>query len=168
MLPVQIAVADASSFELAGRRFGLIIAPMQLVQLLDGPAGRAGFLRSARAHLAPAGLLACAISEQLDAFDDSDGVLLPLPDVTFRAGVRYSSQPVAIRDEGDRVAIERIRETLAADGRRTATGDLIYLDRLDARTFEAEGRAAGLHPITPREIRQTDDHVGSSVVMLRA
>jgi len=83
-------------------------------------------------------------------------------------GVRYCSQPIAVRDEGGRVTIERVREITAADGGRCAAADVIHLDRVAAATLETEGRAAGLAPSAPRVIEQTEDHVGSTVVMLRA
>ena len=47
-LEIETVVADARSFEL-GRRFGLIIVPMQTIQLLGGTRGRARFLERARA-----------------------------------------------------------------------------------------------------------------------
>ena len=164
-LPIETVVADARAFELPGRSFGLIIAPMQLLQLLGGFDGRTAFLRAASAHLAPGGLVACAISEWMVAFD-GDG-MLPLPDVKVVDGVHYSSQPTALRNEGGRVAIERIREIRTADGRRSTADDLLHLDRLDTATLEMEARGAGLTSERPRVIRPTDDHVGSSVVMLR-
>ena len=55
-LPVQTAVADAREFEL-GRRFPLIIVPMQTIQLLQGARGRGQFLRRAARHLESAGAL---------------------------------------------------------------------------------------------------------------
>lgn len=164
-LSVETVAADAASFSLPGHRFGLIVAPMQAVQLL-GAAGRAGFLRAARAHLAPGGLVACALADVFEVFD-ADHIFLPKPDMLVLAGVHYLSQPIALRDEGDRVAIERIRETLDARGRRTATGNLIHIDRIDAAGVEAEAAAIGLRPEPARRIGPTDDHVGSSVVMLR-
>jgi SAM-dependent methyltransferase len=164
-LPIETVVGDARSFELPGRSFGLILAPMQLVQLLRGFDGRTQFLRAAHAHLAPGGLVACAISESMVLFE-GDGAL-PVPDVAVVNGVRYSSQPVALRDEGGRLAIERIREITSADGRRSAAGDILYLDRLDIATLEMEARGAHLTSESPRIIRPTDDHVGSTVVMLR-
>jgi hypothetical protein len=81
--------------------------------------------------------------------------------------VHYSSQPIAVRDEGARVAIERIRMTLDRHGHRTASPNLIHLDRVDPWLIESEGRAAGLSPLPARVIDPTDDHVGSSVAMLR-
>jgi hypothetical protein len=164
-LSIETVVADARSFSLPGRSFPLIIAPMQTVQLL-GSAGRASFLRAARTHLAPGGLVACALADAFDTFDD-EHVFLPLPDVLVVGGVRYTSQPVALRDKGTRVAVERIRETLAPDGRRTASDNVIHLDRVERAVMEAEAVAAGLAPISPRWIAETEEHVGSIVVMLR-
>src|SRR3954468_22686691 len=51
-LPVQTVVSDARQFTLR-RRFALVLVPMQTLQLLGGAAGRAAFLRCARAHLEP-------------------------------------------------------------------------------------------------------------------
>lgn len=164
-LMVETVVADAGAFELPGRRFGLILAPMQTIQLL-GAAGRAGFLRAARAHLRARGLVACALADAFEAFD-ADHVLLPMPDTAVVAGVQYVSQAVALRDEGDRIAIERIRKTLDGSGRRTAAPNVIHLDRVDPALLEGEAAAAGLRAEPARRIEATDDHVGSSVVMLR-
>ena len=164
-LPVETVVADASGFELPGRRFGLIIAPMQTVQLL-GAAGRAGFLRSARAHLVNGGLVACALADAMEAFDGAR-VVLPLPDVGYAGGARFYSQPVALRDEGDRMAIERIRTVVLPTGQQRASDDVIHLDKVDAAQVGHEAQAVGLSPQQPRAIPPTDEHVGTTVVMLR-
>jgi hypothetical protein len=42
------------------------------------------------------------------------------------------------------------------------------LERLSPRTFRREGDAAGLRPERDRAVPPTDDHAGSTVVMLRA
>ncbi len=164
-LAVQIAVGDAGSFELPGRTFGLIIAPMQTIQLL-GAAGRAGFLRAARDHLKPAGLVACALADAMEAFD-AEHVLLPLPDVGIVDGVSYYSQPVALRDKGDRMAIERIRTVVTPSGQRSASDDVIHLDKITPAQLEAEAQAIGLWPRAARVIAPTEEHVGTTVVLLR-
>jgi hypothetical protein len=157
--------ADARDFAL-GRRFALVLVPMQTVQLLGGPAGRAAFLRCARAHLAAGGLLAAALADALEGFD-AEHDQPPLPDVREVDGTVYASRPVAVRETGDGVVIERIRETVDPAGRRAAEGDAITLDRLDAATLGAEGEAAGLTALEPRAVPATDEYVGSTVVMLR-
>jgi SAM-dependent methyltransferase len=165
-LPVETAVGDARTMQL-GRRFGLIIAPMQTIQLLDGPEGRAAFLRAARDHLLPGGVLACAIAHPLEGFDSSE-VEPPAPDFGESGEVWLVSRPVAIRDEGDRVALVREREAVETDGTRTVEHDVIHLDRLPPKTLEDEGAAAGLQRARPLLIPATDDYIASTVVMLHA
>jgi SAM-dependent methyltransferase len=158
---VETVVADAQDFSL-GRTFGLILVPMQTIQLLED---RRAFLRCARAHLAPGGLLAMAIADALEAFDPTTPGL-PEPDVAEIDGWRFSSQPVALRELGGLLHIDRVRTTWFPDGRRVSEPDRIALARLDADTLERE--AEGFTPEPPRLIDPTDEHVGSTVVMLRA
>ena len=164
-LPVSAVAADARDFAL-NRRFTLIIVPMQTLQLLGGAAGRGRFLRCARAHLAGGGLLAVALADALEAFD-SDHDEPPVPDLREVAGVVYASRPVAVRDLGDRAAIERVREVVARDGTRTVSDDVIELDRVDADALAAEAAAFGLRAQAPRRIPPTLEYVGSTVAMLR-
>jgi SAM-dependent methyltransferase len=164
-LPVGAVEADARAFSL-GRRFPLIIAPMQTIQLLGGPEPRGRFLACARAHLEPGGVVAVALAEALDAFD-ADHDQPPLPDLREVNRVVFSSRPVAVTDEGDRIAIHRIRETVDLHGNRTARGDVVHLDRVSAAALAEEAAAHGLEAEEARFIAQTDDYVGSTVVMLR-
>jgi SAM-dependent methyltransferase len=160
---VETHVADARDFDL-GLRFALVVAPMQTVQLLGGPAGRARMLRCVAAHLAPGGRFAAALTGELE---DYDAALAPVPDIREVAGVVYASRPVAIRDDGDGFILERVREKVTADGRHEAAEDRVRLDHVAPATLEAEGRAAGLG-VEPRlAVPETDDHVGSQVVVLR-
>ncbi len=165
-LPVTTVQADAREYDL-GRRFPLILAPMQTVQLLGGPEGRGRFLATAAAHLAPGGPLACALADALEAFD-AEHDLPPAPDRTEVDGVVYASAPVAVRDRGDRAAIERVRAIVAPGGARTASTDVIELDRLDVAGLEAEAATHGLHAEPPIRIPLSDEYVGSTVAMLRA
>ena len=95
---VETVAADARRLDLGGRRFGLMIVPMQTVQLL-GAEGRLGFLARARAHLRPGGVLALAIADARDGVTD-ERTEPPLPDLREVGGTLYSSRPVALRDEG--------------------------------------------------------------------
>lgn len=166
-LDVTTVVADARSFGL-GVEFALCIAPMQTIQLLGGPEGRAGFLECARLHLVSGGVLAIALADDLDLFEVADGAPGPLPDVTEIDGVVYSSRPVAVRARDDGFVLERRREIVTGAGELSVERDLIVLDRLDAATLEREGAAVGLRPASRMEIPPTDDYVGSTVVMFRA
>jgi len=163
--PVETVVADARDFAL-GRRFPLVLVPMQTLQLLGGPAGRAAFLRCAREHLVPGGLVAAALADALESFDaETDG--LPEPDRAEIEGVRYASLPLAVVDEGDRAAIHRLRQVAPPGGPAAETTDVIRLDRVSAGEVEAEATAAGLAAEPARRIAATEEYVGSAVVMLR-
>jgi SAM-dependent methyltransferase len=164
-LSVTTVRADARDYALE-RRFGLIVVPMQTVQLLGGPEGRARFLACARDHLAPGGLLAAALADALEAFD-AEHDQPPMPDLREVGGVVYASHPVAVRDLGDRAAIERVREIVARDGTRTVSDDVVELDRLDPEALAAEAEAVGLRAEASRRLEPTTDYVGSTVVMLR-
>ena len=163
---IRIAQADAAGFELSGPPFGLILVPMQTVQLLPGRAARAAFLASARDHLASGGLVAVAVAEEFEPFEADLEHPLP-PDAAERDGWRYRSFPVAIRMSGNRVVLERVRLMTAPDGTTTSEDDAIALVLLSAADLEAEGRAAGLAPEPSHRIDETDAHMGSTVVMLR-
>ncbi len=161
-LEIETVAADAQDFAL-GRRFPLIIVPMQTVQLLPD---RAAFLAAARAHLAPGGLLAIAIADALDPFDAQHDIA-PLPDIRELDGTVYASRPVAVVDGPDGADIWRLRETVDPDGGHDVEEDVIHLDAVDAATLGAEGEAHGLRAEAPLRIPANDDYVGSSVVMLR-
>lgn len=166
-LRVTTLTADASSFTIPGARFGLVIVPMQTLQLLPGPRARAGFLRSARAVLAAGGIVAVALADALDAFD-AEHTEPPLPDMREIDGVVYASRPISVRDLGDRVAIDRLRETVDAGGRRTVVGNTVVLSVIDAGGLADEAAALGYESLAPRRVPQTDEYVGSQVVILRA
>ena len=163
-VPVETVVADASDFDL-GRTFALVLAPMQTVQLLGGPAARASMLRSIRRHVEPGGLFAAAVVNVVEVFGDFEA---PVPDMREVAGVVYASRPVAVRSEGGTTVVERVRERIATDGERTVTDDVIRLDRLSAELLAQEARAHGFTAEQMVWIPETDDHVGSEVAMLRA
>jgi hypothetical protein len=137
---------------------------MQTVQLLGGAEGRAGLLRSVGAHLLPGGLFAAALAAVVE---DYEGGVAPMPDMREVDGVVYASRPVAVRADGDGFVLERVREKVTPDGRHESAENRIRLDRLDPATLEAEGRAAGLRVEPRRAVPETDDHVGSEVVVLR-
>jgi SAM-dependent methyltransferase len=164
-LPVQIAAADARSFALS-QRFALIIVPMQTVQLLGGAAGREALLRNAAQHLKPGGVMALAISAELDQFSAEDGMPLPLPDMVELDGVVYSSQPTAVRELPDGFVLERLRERIDPAGERSIEPDVIHLDRVTGPQLAAEAKAAGLTPLGTQIVPETPDHVGSVVVIL--
>ena len=166
-LPVDVVEADARDFHL-GRRFALVIVPMQTIQILGGAAGRALFLRCALEHLEPAALLVATVAVALEGFDAAEHTELPLPDVAEHGGRLYASQPVGVRPEDGVTVVERVRQTVSPEGERTEERNEVRLDTLDADALADEARAMGFDPLPSREIEPTHEHVGSTVVVLRA
>jgi SAM-dependent methyltransferase len=164
-LAVSVVAADARAFDL-GRRFPLVIVPMQTLQLLGGAEGRARSLARVREHLTPGGLLAVALADALECFDEEYDQP-PRPDLREVGGVVYASRPVRVRDLGDRAAIDRVRQIVAIDGTLTTLDNVVELDRLEPEELEEEAVAFGLRAEPQRRIPQTLEYVGSTVVMLR-
>ena len=93
--------ADANDFALP-EPVGLVAVPMQTIQLLET---RDGFFASARRAVKPGGLVAVAITTDLEPYDGHPP--LPAPDMGQADGWTYFSQPIAIHVDEERVAIER-------------------------------------------------------------
>jgi SAM-dependent methyltransferase len=155
-------LADARDFEL-GREFGLVLAPMQLVQLLEGSWERVGCLRCVAGHLMDGGVAAFAIVESVPLPVDATP---PLPDTREVDGWVYSSLPVETVVDGDAIRVRRLRQTVSPAGKLGEEVDEVVLQVLDADVLECEGLTAGLRPAGRRAIPATEDHVGSTVVLL--
>ena len=162
-LGVDLALGDARSFEL-GREFGLVLAPMQLVQLFAGAQERIDCLRCAAGHLRPGGRVALAIVEEVGA----GGAGVPSPDVREVDGWVFTSLPIEIGLEAGSIVVRRLRQALSPAGERGQEVDLVSLGRLSAATLEREGVQAGLAPAGRRQVGATEAHVGSTVVLLEA
>lgn len=155
------AVGDARGFELA-TEFDLL-APMQLVQLFAGADERRACLECVARHLRPGGLAAFAIVEEMPEPTDAAP---PLPDTREVDGWVYSSLPVDTWVDSGSIKVRRLRQTVSPAGDLSEEVDEIVLRTLNASTLEAEAKPAGLTPAGHRIIPPTEDHVGSTVVLL--
>lgn len=161
-LPVRTATADAREFAL-DERFGLILAPTHLIQLLPDSAARVECLRCVAAALRPGGLFAAAILEQMP---EPDGAPPPLPDVREVDGWVYSSLAVEAAVGPGEIVIHRIRQTVSPHGDLAEEPNQVRILTFPAAELEREAAAAGLHPVRRCEIPPTDIHVGSLAVVL--
>jgi len=157
--------ADVRDFELASS-FGLVLAPMQLVQILGGHAGRMAMLERVRRHLVPGGVFAAALAEPRDALPE-EGAVPPLPDMLESDGWVFSSQPVSVRQRNGCVVVARRRQAVSPAGGLEEELVEIVLDLVGVDEFEHELREVGFDGLERREIPATPDHIGSTVVVCR-
>ncbi len=161
-LAVEARRGDARELEL-GRRFPLVIAPMQLLHMLGGRGGRARALARVAAHLAPRGAFATTIlAEPLPP----SGPAEPIPDVREVGDWVHSSLPLEVRVDAASLTIVRLRQLVAPGGELTEAVHELRVDRLPAATLRAEAAAAGLREIAAEPIAATDEHVGSLAMVM--
>jgi SAM-dependent methyltransferase len=161
-LPLETVAADAREFRL-GDEVALALAPMQVLQLLEGSAARVACLRCVASQLRPGGRFAAAILERMPEPDDSPP---PLPDVREVDGWVYSSLAVEAAVGPGEILIRRIRQTVSPAGELSEEDNEIRIETFAAAQLEAEAVTAGLVPVARHEIPPTDIHVGSLVVVL--
>jgi SAM-dependent methyltransferase len=162
---VATVEADARTFALE-ELYELILAPMQLVQILGGATERRAMLGRVHRHLVPGGRFAAALADPYEALAEEDRSP-PYPDVIERDGWVFSSQPVWVREEAGRVVVERHRQAVAPDGTLEEEIAPFALDLVTPGDFEREAGAAGLVPVARHTIPETHDHIGSVVVECR-
>jgi SAM-dependent methyltransferase len=165
-LRIGAVAGDARSFEL-GRAFALAISPMQVVQLLGGPNGRARMLAAVRHHLEPGGMFAAALANPFDGWSETES-LPPLPDVREEEGWVYTSTPVDVRRTPGAFVIDRRRQAVSPSGRLTEEMSTIELDSVSAAELESEAAEHGFEPRPRSAVPPTPDYVGSDVVILEA
>ncbi len=139
---------------------------MQTLQLLGGADGRAAFLQCARDHLEPGGVLAAALADAMDCFDDEHDAPPP-PEALDIVDVRYASQLLTVVDDGGRAALHRRREIIGPGGPGQAEDVVLHLDRVSADDVAAEAAQLGFSVEPHRRIPETEQYLGSTVVVLR-
>lgn len=165
-LPVETVVADAREFRV-DRKFALILVPMQTLQLFGGHAGRAAFLRTALHHLKPGGLLAAALADAMDCFDEERDQPPP-PEAREILGAHFTSQLLRVVEDNGRAAIHRQREIVHACGRRETHNVVVHLDRASWYEVATEARRIGFITEPNLYIPESERYLGSTVVVLRA
>ena len=162
-IPGDAELADVRSFEFA-TKFSLVIAPMQLIQLLPTSNDRIECLSCVVDNMLPGGRAAFAIVEEMPYLPPGTAAP-PLPDVRQIEGWIYSSLPLQPIIGPESILLRRLRQTVDPDGEMSEEMNEIELMILSAETLEEEGRSVGLRPTGRREIPSTEAHVGSTVVL---
>lgn len=162
-LGIDVVAVDARELGDLGT-FGLVIAPMQFLHLLGGPAGRAQVLGWVSGSLEPNGRFAAALLD--DRTPLAPGFPEPVPDVREVDGWIHSSVPLEVTHGKGGIEVHRLRQLVSPSGKLTEERNVVLLEDLPPAVLEAEGHTAGLQPGERIELPPTDDHVGSRVVTM--
>ena len=155
--PIEVVVADVRELDL-GRRFPLIVAPMQLMHMLGGRESRRRTLRAVARHLEPGGVFAATVlAEPLPPSGRSE----PLPDVRDVGGWIHSSLPLEVLVDDDSLSIVRLRQLVDPAGDLSEEVDTLSVDRLRPGVLEGDLDDSGLEIIASEAIPETDEHVAS-------
>jgi len=157
-------VEDVRSFGPFATSFGLVLAPMQLIQLLGDGEERLACLQCVADCMSPGATAAFAIVEELPP-PPRGSTLPPLPDVRQVDGWIYSSLPLETIVDSERILLRRLRQTVDPDGNMDERMNEIELQVLSADELEEEAAEVGLLPSGRREVPATDAHVGSTVAI---
>jgi len=157
-------IGDVRGFELYFK-FRLALAPMQLIQLLEGRVDRICCLACVNDHLLPGGRAAFAIVEEMPVVPAEEAAP-SLPDVREVDDWVYSSLPLAPEIDEQAIVLRRLRQTVDPDGKLSEELNEITLQQLSAETLEQEAADVGLRPLARSQIPATEAHVGSTVVLL--
>jgi SAM-dependent methyltransferase len=164
-LEIECVQADARRLEGLGG-FALVLAPMQLLQILGGRSARAGLLTGVAASLVPGGIFAAAIAD-LDEAVAAEDAPPPVPDVGQRGNWIYSSLPLDVRPEPGGVAVEWLRQSVSPAGNLTEERHTLMVESLTPNELEQEAAEADLQAVERREIAATEAYIGSMVVVCR-
>jgi SAM-dependent methyltransferase len=170
-LPAEAETGDARDFDLS-LEFGCVLAPMQLIQLMEDERERLRCLRRIAAHLRPGGLAALALvapspsSRLVTHAGTKRGLTGPIPDTREVDGWVYSSLPLETVVDDGTIVVRRLRQTVSPTGELSEETDEVRLQVLEAAALEDEAALAGLRAAGRREIPATADHVGSVAVLL--
>jgi SAM-dependent methyltransferase len=162
-LPVEAIHADVTRLSL-DREFDLILAPMQLLQVIGGSTARGATLRRAVAHLPPGGRFAAAIVDGIPGNVPAEPA--PLADVREVDGWIYSSLPLEVEVADGDLRVRRLRQVVSPNGELSEEEHVELLELIEASSLEREASVAGLRPAGRLQVPPGDGHVGSTVVVL--
>jgi SAM-dependent methyltransferase len=164
-LSAGAVAGDARELDL-GRRFDLVLAALQFLQLLPDSRDRVRVLKRVRAHLRDRGMFAAALLDLSEEATDDDYVS-PLPDMRECDGWVWSSQPIEIRllDGGSALSLDRHRRAVSPRGEIAESEDSVRLELVSCDELEADLVEAGITPSGRLEIPPTKEHTGSIVVL---
>jgi SAM-dependent methyltransferase len=166
-LPAQALAGDVRSLQLR-RAFALVIAPMQLIQLLGDATERLDALHHVAGHMNRGGRAAFAIVEPpvlegpaTERWSGPDAV----PDVREIHDWVFSSRPLPITEGARGIVVRRFRQRVSPRGEVFEEEHSELLDLFRADRLEEEARLSQLTPIERRTVEPSYGYAPSTVIV---
>ena len=161
-LPVDVVCADITEWPPEGA-YALVIAAMQVIQVLGGERGRGAMLRHARACLRPGGRLVVAFVDTVAevTFGPSD---LTQQETLVLDESRYTSRPVSVQFSRRAIQIVRERRTRDPAGGEQRSRAHEALSVLPQEQVVAEAARAGLVLADVRFVPGTDQDLACTAL----
>jgi predicted O-methyltransferase YrrM len=164
---ISVVVADLVSpadLRLPSRP-DLAIAPLHLIQELDG-AARPALLRRLAELMAPGATIALTVVDETTLLSAGTAATQILPDMREIDDWVYSSEPLWVQVGDEALHIRRLRERVSPDGEMERTVHDDFLHRVSPDRLELEGEEAGLQRAGRRQISSGPNEADSTVVLL--
>jgi SAM-dependent methyltransferase len=176
---LAITVVTGDMTELASLDLGpapqLAIAPLHVIQQID-PSNRHALLTALAGVLADGGEFAATVVDESSFL--SEGIAetepdgpgyepLHAPDMRDTDGWVYSSEPLWVQVDDDKLRVRRLRQRVSPDGEmeRSVHDELLY--RLSPEKLELDASQAGFEPVGRRAIRSGPREADSIGVVVR-
>lgn len=143
-LPVVVVCADITQEPAPAGPFALVIAAMQVIQVLGGRRHRLAMWRNARDSLTPDGSIVVAFVDTVTEATFGSSELAPQPDTLVLDRAKYTSRAVSVRFSQRAIQIVRERRTRGPAGGERRSRAHQALDVLSRATVIAEAAEAGL------------------------
>jgi SAM-dependent methyltransferase len=165
-LPIDVICADVTQEPWPGR-YALVIAPMQLIQVLGGERARRAMLRHARDCLSPGGSVVVAFVDTVAEATFGRSEITHEDSLVLDAS-RYTSRAVSVRFSRRAIQIVRERRTRDAAGAERRSRAHLSLAVLPQAQVVEEAARAGLALARAHEIPGTEQDLGCVALAFRA
>lgn len=165
-LPIDVVCADITKHAPPGP-FALIVAPMQVIQVVGGERARLAMLRHARTVLGPGGNVVVAFVDTVAEMTFGPGELVH-EETLVRDEARYTSRAVSVRFSRRAIQIVRERRTQggATDVRRSRSHQALQV--LPRAQVVAEAARAGLEVAQIHEVPGSDHDLACTALAFAA
>ena len=163
---VQADLAKVAEIRLPAEP-SLVIAPLQVLQALE-PTERLAMLGAMRELLPPGAILAVALVDEATMLSAGAAASQILPDMREVDDWVFSSEPLWVQVDEEKLTVRRVRERVSPEGGITRAVHDDRLHRVSPERLQLEAEDAGFTSAGTRAVQSSENEADSVVVLLEA